>query len=228
MPSSSPPIPPNLKSRIETSYNALAPTYQTWKTSHDPLRLKYTQTLLSHLSPSHPPSRALELGCGALGPATSLLLRSHPSLHLTCNDISPTQLELAATEAGEQGFGAQTTFVRGDMLGLSFAGETFDAVLGFYSLIHLPRDEQTAVVGKVGEWLKPGGVFVANFAEREVGGLVEERWLGEREGWMYWSSWGTEKSVRMVEEAGLEVLVKEVHTDEDGAGFVWVVARKPR
>jgi hypothetical protein len=56
--------------------------------------------------------------------------------------------------------------------------------------------------------------------------LTEERWLGHEEGWMYWSSWGEKKNVEMVENVGLEVLVKEVKQAVDDTTFVWVLAKK--
>jgi len=44
---------------------------------------------------------------------------------------------------------------------------------------------------------------------------------------MFWSGWGSEKSVEMVEAAGLKVETKEVKKAEKDSAFVWVLAKKP-
>lgn len=54
---------------------------------------------------------------------------------------------------------------------------------------------------------------------------MEEKWLSEK-GWMFSSGWGKEGSVKMVEETGLEVLVREVRQDVVDSPFLWVLARK--
>ena len=55
---------------------------------------------------------------------------------------------------------------------------------------------------------------------------MEEKWLGEDEGWMHWSSWGEEGSVKMLEEAGLTVLLRETKQVEGDANCVWLIAQK--
>lgn len=153
-----------------------------------------------------------------------------PPLHVTANDFSPVQLRMArehlSTWLNPEDGTARLSLVEGDMAALSFPSASFDAVLGFYSLIHLPRDEQTALMGKIAGWLKPGGLFLANFAQQEAENMEEPRWLGEEKGWAYWSGWGEEGSVRMVEEAGFEVVKREVSINHQDANFVWIIARK--
>lgn len=118
------------------------------------------------------------------------------------------------------------TLVESDMLSLSFPPASFDAVTGFYSIIHLPRGEQTQLMAKIAEWVKPGGYLLANFAVEPLSTFEQEKWLGHEKGWMFWSSWGEEKSVEMVEKAGFEVEVREVKQAEGDVAFVWVLARK--
>ena len=47
-----------------------------------------------------------------------------------------------------------------DAASLDFPVESFDAVVSFYALIHLPQDEQQELLRKVAGWLRPGGWFV--------------------------------------------------------------------
>ena len=113
------------------------------------------------------------------------------------------------------------------MLALDFATGSLDAVVGMYSIIHLPRVEQVEMLTKISTWLKPGGWFLANFGAEDTAGKEAKNWLMEEQGWMFWSGWGVEGTVEKVKEAGLEVLVRDVLNDvRDGARFLWVLARK--
>jgi SAM-dependent methyltransferase len=212
---------------MKASYDAIAEKYnKEFYKVDDPLRKDYLGRLVAHLqSNGNDTAKVLELGCGAGVPATKFLLDiEKPLFNITGNDISTAQLDLARSNLAQ--YTDRLTLVENDMLALSFSAATFDAITGFYSIIHLPREEQTQLMGKIAEWLKPGGYFLANFSVRDLGTLTEERWLGHEEGWMYWSSWGEKKNVEMVENVGLEVLVKEVKQAVDDTTFVWVLAKK--
>jgi SAM-dependent methyltransferase len=226
--------PADLKSRLKDSYDAIAPKYNEWTIPHSTTRLHYLDQLLGHLpittsssSPSTPVS-VLELGCGCGIPVTQKLL-SHPNFSVTANDLSSAQLALARASLLPDPPGpahGRLTLLEGDMLALDFAPETFDAVIGMYSIIHLPRGEQVEMLRKIVAWLKPGGWMLANFAAEESAGGETQNWLEEEKGWMFWSSWGSEGTLEKVREAGLEVVVQEAVDDVVDAKFLWILARK--
>ncbi|PSN73359.1 S-adenosyl-L-methionine-dependent methyltransferase [Corynespora cassiicola Philippines] len=232
------PPPPDLKARLQTSYNAIAETYQTFTRIHDPIRFDFIARLLQLLrekegEAGRPPSvpaaaiEMLELGIGAGVPGTQMLLQHRdPSIRVTGNDLSPVQLELAARNLAPHVEDGTLRLVGGDMLSLDLPEASFDAVVAFYSIIHLPRDEQRMLMKKVARWLKPGALFLGCFGEDSTEGVVMRQWLDQERGWMFWSGWGIEGSVRMVKSVGLEVLVQEVREDI-GASFLWVIARRP-
>ena len=220
--------PADLKARLKASYDAIADTYNAWTTDHHAVRLRYLEKFTAQL-PQHPaPTRLLELGCGAGVPATQLLA-SIPGAEVIGNDLSGRQVSLARANAETWTLPADSSvrFVEGDMADesvLSFGAGELDGVVALYSLIHLPRAEQAAMLGRIGRWLRPGGLLLANFSAGEMEGVVMEKWLAE-EGWMFWSGWG-EGTVGRVEEGGLEVLVQAVEKEEVDVGFLWVLARK--
>ncbi|KAF2689818.1 S-adenosyl-L-methionine-dependent methyltransferase [Lentithecium fluviatile CBS 122367] len=227
------PTPPDLKSRMAATYDALAQTYaKHFVQPADPRRLKHLNTVLTLLQEAvkdskEEPAKVLELGCGAGIPVTKALLEhAAPKLHVTANDLSPVQISLARANLGTYEAEGRLVLHEGDMHALTCEPSSFSAIVAFHSLIHLPRTEQTSLLAPIAAWLKPGGLFLANFATDEIESVVDPTWLGEEKGWVYWSSWGEEGSVRMVEEAGLEVLAREVSADEGDARFVWVLARK--
>ncbi|KAF1346439.1 S-adenosyl-L-methionine-dependent methyltransferase [Lizonia empirigonia] len=199
-----------MKSRLKASYDAVAHACaENFTEADNPTRLNYVDFLIFQLKANgQKEATFLELGCGAGVPATRHLL----------------QLSLARENLAE--YKDRLTLVDGDMMALSFPGQTFDAVTGFYSIIHLPRIEQTQLISKIATWLKPNGLLLAKFAVEESEGNVEERWLDHDKGWMYWSAWGEKGSVKKLEDAGFEILVRETKQNEEDANFVWLLAKK--
>ncbi|KAI1111780.1 S-adenosyl-L-methionine-dependent methyltransferase [Nemania sp. NC0429] len=232
-----PVVPADLKARLKASYDAMAPTYNEWTIPHSQQRMEYLGKALDHLNPEARASSSgsdglafLELGCGCGLPVTKKLL-SYRAARVVANDLSDTQVSLArenliraGDEEGED-VARRLELIQGDMTTLEFPDDSFDLVVGFYSLIHLPRAEQTALLARVARWLRPGGHFVANFAKEELEGVVMEKWLDEK-GWMYWSAWGEEKTLETIRAAGLEIVVADVVEDVVDASFLWVVARR--
>ncbi|KAK0647035.1 S-adenosyl-L-methionine-dependent methyltransferase [Cercophora newfieldiana] len=171
----SPPIPDNLKDRLKVSYDLIAQKYNEWTAYNSSVRLTYLDHLLDLLpSPSTEPKtktttplRALELGCGAGIPITSTLLSSPRGIpfHVTANDLSSTQIALGKEKLGDDE--TKVRWIQGDMTTLTFDENTFDVIIALYSLIHLPREEQKAMLGSIYKWLKPGGVVLMNFGEEE-------------------------------------------------------------
>ncbi|GAB1320933.1 Methyltransferase domain-containing protein [Madurella fahalii] len=231
-----PSVPANLKARIKESYDAIATAYNTWTESHHPVRLRYLSKLLAEFPPRSDDAgggggddkaaamAALELGCGAGVPVTEALL-ARGGTHVTANDLSSTQLALARQRLGDDP--ARVRWVEGDMMDLAFPPASFDLVVAFYSVIHLPRHEQRVLMERVAGWLKPGGVVLLNFGAEEMEGHVIDGWLDEK-GWMFWSGFGEVKTLEMLTDAGLEIVFSEVTRDEtriDGS-FLWVIARR--
>ena len=226
--------PTDLKSRLKASYDAIAPKYNEWTIPHSTTRLRYLDQLLEHLptgaSSSSPPApvSVLELGCGSGIPVTQKLL-SHPNFSVTANDLSSAQIALARARLladTPSPAHRRLTLLEGDMLALDFAPASFDAVVGMYSIIHLPRAEQVEMLRKIVAWLKPGGSALANFAAEEEMGKEIRSWLGDEKGWIFWSGWGSEGTVNLVREVGLEVVLQETTADVGDAKFLWILARK--
>lgn len=216
-------VPENLKQRLKDSYDAIATEYNAWAVPHSGLRLQYLDKLLAMIdSDSTSPKSVLELGCGCGIPVTRNLL-SRGDFQVTANDLSSAQIKVTRENLVE--YKDNLNLIEGDMTLLKFDEESFDMVVGMYSLIHLPRAEQEETIQKIARWLKPGGYLLANFSKEAMEGAVQERWLADK-GWMYWSGFGTEKTKAKISEAGLEVVMAEVSKDVVDSSFLWVIARK--
>jgi ubiquinone/menaquinone biosynthesis C-methylase UbiE len=149
-----------IKRRVAGFYDAHAEHYLDWTAAHDEhqLKLHYLDKALNHLhkkaqAQADKQMKVLELGCGA-GVPTAQILAAEPGVHLTAVDISAAQLALARKRIPND----NVKFVESDMMALEFEDGSLDAVIAFYSIIHLPRDEQLVLISRIGKWLKPGGV----------------------------------------------------------------------
>ena len=237
------------------SYNAISTQYLSWSLAHQPSadtdtisyndsslnssRLIYLSRLLSHLlSPAT--AHILDLGCGAGLPCTRLLAQICHQGKVIGVDSSSAQIALARkyvlgdTKDGEKNIADVELFVA-DTASCFFPPGTLDAVVAFYSIIHLPRDEQQHLLENVATWLQVGsedderGYLLLNFGARDDPGSYAENWNGWRGGNMYWSSYDAATNLKMVEMAGFEIVESAVvEDDEDGrkVPFLWVLAKK--
>ncbi|KAK3296373.1 S-adenosyl-L-methionine-dependent methyltransferase [Chaetomium fimeti] len=170
--------------------------------------------------------KALEVGCGDGIPVTEALLLEE--LNVVGVDMSATQIAFCQAHFPNQAAALQVEWDQKDMMDLQYEKGEFDAIIAVYTLLHLPREEQTVFLARACRWLKPGGLILFNFPQAENEGEVEEHWLGLDKGWVYRSSWGEEKMMRIIEGlVGMKVLVKEVtEVNNPDPKFVWVIGKK--
>ncbi len=198
------------KQLVEQGYDQMAWGYLSTK-AKDAAQVLSTLILLTTDLPDG--AKVLDLGCGAGVPATQFLSQRFDVIGV---DISAQQLELARTYA------PNATFIKSDMTSLSFPEATFDLIVAFYSIIHVPREEQPALVRNIYSWLAPGRKFLATWPLTEWEG-EEKDW----EGWggtMWWSHYGGVDNLKMLLEAGFMIESVEDHAGEEN--WLWVVARK--
>jgi cyclopropane fatty-acyl-phospholipid synthase-like methyltransferase len=200
---------------VEAGYDRVAERYLASKDPEDPTTLAALEELSRGFSPG---AGVLDLGCGAGVPVTRWLARRFA---VTGVDVSARQLELARRHI------PRANLIKADMIDLSFEAESFDAVVAFHSIIHVPRAEHPALLGEIRRWLRPGGAFVATWA---LGA-----WEGEEEDWggwgapMLWSHHDGETSLKLLRDAGFAVERAEARTTSGARGdesWLWVLARK--
>jgi SAM-dependent methyltransferase len=200
---------------VALGYDEMAGDYGSWTLRHErPDRDKYTELLLNNLPDG---SDVLELGCGPGDPTTKTLATRY---NVTANDISEGCLELARKNA------PGATFLLSDMTSLKFDADSFDAVVAYYAFHHIPRDRYEPLLENISNWLRPGGIFMAAMYPYDVDNLVTEDWHGAT---MYWSSFDEEKTLQLVNSAGLQVIEQSKESAvEDGkeTTFLWLIARK--
>jgi SAM-dependent methyltransferase len=160
-----------------------------------------------------PRGRVLDLGCGNGDPVARLLAERGDDV--VGVDISEVQVERARALV------PSASFVEADLAAFDTDAASFDAVVSFYALIHVPRDDQRALYRRVGRWLRPGGRLVATVGAVEWTGV--EDYLGAP---MFWDHPAPEVTFAWLAEAGLEVVHHE-YVPEGDVGHTLVVARRP-
>jgi 2-polyprenyl-3-methyl-5-hydroxy-6-metoxy-1,4-benzoquinol methylase len=202
---------------VESGYDLMAEQYLAAKNPEDPLALEALEDVASLL-----PSAAavLDLGCGAGVPVTRWL--ADRGFAVTGVDVSARQLDLARTYVPE------ATFIKADMTEVTFAPGSFDAVVAFHSIIHVPRTEHPVLLGRIHRWLRPEGIFLATMTLTDSEGRDDD-W----EGWgapMVWSHYDEDTNVAMLREAGFVIRYAEPRTGggtgDESETWLWVLARK--
>ncbi|MBA2391250.1 MAG: class I SAM-dependent methyltransferase [Ktedonobacteraceae bacterium] len=207
------------KRLVESGYDHVAQHYLEFvqrdlQAEKPSARLSYLRELLKRLPHK---AEVLELGCGAGVPGTQLLAQQ---AHVTGIDISATQIALARQNI------PTATLLQADMMTLTFPPAFFDAIVAFYSVIHLPRTEQAILLGRLAEWLRPGGYILVNLGVVDDSGSIEPDWLGTA---MYWSSYDAQTNLDLILQAGFTLIETEILTDDEDrerVSFLWIFAEK--
>ena len=197
---------------VQDGYDRIAQRYLDWS-GPSVVRREQLDRLLALLQPR---SRFLELGCGAGEPVTRVLSQLHD---VTAVDVSSTQLALAARHA------PLATLIQADMSALDMPEASFDAVVAFYSLTHVPRQRHAELLARIARWLRPGGLFFATMGAEDNPDDYGDDWLGAP---MFWSHFDADTNRALVQAAGLDIVEATViDEDEDGVlvPFLWVDAR---
>lgn len=178
------------KDDVRRAYDDLAPVHAEQRTG-DGYGTDILAEFLDSLSES---PRVLDAGCGQGTPILSRLASEADPVGL---DFSREQLSLAAENAPD------APLLQGDMTTLPFESNTFDAVVAYWSLIHVPMDDHQAVIDEFARVLRPGGRVL----------LCEgtEEWAGENPDWlesgvrMEWNIAGAEETRAQLQNAGFDV-----------------------
>jgi len=161
----------------------------------------------------------LDRGCGNGIPAAKWL--SDNGFRVTGVDLSDTMVE-RARELVPEG-----TFLRGDVTSVdevAFDVGSFDAVVSFFALIHVPVTDQPGVLARAARWLRPGGLFVATVGHTACS-CTDNNWLGGTP--TSWSHPGAATYRAWIESAGLAI-DRERFVPKGSSGHTLFIATRER
>lgn len=177
-------------------------------------RMRWVEDLLARLPDR---SDVLDVGCGNGVPGTRAIAERRRT---TGVDVSKVQIELARRNVPE------ARLLHGDILSMQFPAGSFDAIVAFYVVEHLPRAEHARLLSRFSRWLRPGGYLLFTVEPEGEPSLVRD-WLGTP---MFFSQFDAETTAGLVQSAGFEVLRTATEVQLEGARevpFTWLLARRP-
>ncbi|MFW5953606.1 MAG: class I SAM-dependent methyltransferase, partial [Candidatus Natronoplasma sp.] len=114
----------------------------------------------------------------------------------------------------------EAKFLNADFSQLTYPKESFDAIVSFYAIFHIPRDEHLDLLEKMNRWLKSSGVILITMGTGD-NERTESDFVGSK---MSWSSFSIQKNKDLVRKASFEILRSYEETEEEH--HLWILAEK--
>ncbi len=187
----------NTQALVRNNYNKIFKIYseQRHKTKND-----YYLNLFNKLLKRN--STILDLGCGCGKPVSEFFLkRKHKIVGL---DISIKQVELA-----KKNFPKESFFVR-DIANLEYNEFSVDAIVSFYTIFHIARNTQEELYRKINSFMYSGGKILLTLGSFEWEGIANFHG-----GKMYWSQFGRKKNIKLLKNAGFNILLEEIDKNDE-------------
>jgi 2-polyprenyl-3-methyl-5-hydroxy-6-metoxy-1,4-benzoquinol methylase len=195
-------MPSELPERVRAAYNEVSALYRG-DADAPANHVAWTADLSRRLQRR---GDVLDLGCGCGIPVARDLARDGHAV--TGVDLSDVQIERARQLV------PAATFLRADATAVSFGPQSFDAIICLYALIHMPLDEQPALLRRCATWLRPGGWLLATTGHRAWTG-TEANWLGGT-ATMHWSHADADTYRHWLTAAGFTVAEQQFVPEGDG------------
>jgi len=203
------------KQIVREGYDKLSYDYRADSTPDDYENYREWVQLLVDRLPQV--ASVLDIGCGCGLPATKLLAEH---FDVTGADFSEVQIERAKKLV------PSARFLCSDISELTFPPESFDAIVSFYAIIHMPLAEHPKLFASIARWLRPSGYFLATVGHGAWTG-TEDAYLDVPGGKMAWSHADEATNIRWLKEAGLHVHWTRFVPEGD-SGHTLVLAQEPR
>ncbi len=139
-------------------------------------------------------SRVLDIGCGNGVPNLVALSKY---FKVTGVDISEEQIARAKRNV------PNGNFLCCDIMKRDFGESEFDAIISYYAVFHLPKEEHMELFRRVYKWLSQSGYFIATLGCNDEEPYTEDDFFGVT---MYWSNYGKDQYRAMLTEAGFHIL----------------------
>lgn len=197
---------------VATGYDRVADRYERLEESEWP-RLRRLRELLDEIPAG---GEVLDLGCGNGLPALDAIVERHRGAGV---DVSHVQAARARSTVPE------ASVLHADMATVDFEDGSFDAVVSFYAIEHVPRECHAALLSRLHRWLRPGGRLLFTIEARTGHETVGE-WLGEP---MFFSQLGPEETLALLRDTGFVVESAEAEAQSEGGTeieYLWIRARR--
>lgn len=138
-------------------------------------------------------AKILDLGCGNGIPVSKILSK----YKLTGIDISEKQIEQAKSNV------PNAKFICTDILEFDFKHNYWDAIVSYYAIFHLKKDEQLILFDKMAKGLRLGGYFLLTLTLLNEQGYTEDDFFGVK---MFWENYSLKEYEKKFTEKGMKIL----------------------
>lgn len=185
------------KAFVRRAYDACAAAYDISRKAEPGIEIRRLSDRLND------GDAVLDIGCGAGVPIAKSLAARY---RVTGVDISQEMIHRAQKNvpAGD--------FLCTDVMSVRFPPSSFNAVVAFYSIFHLPREEHPVLFRRIHRWLKLGGYLLCTLSHCSEEGYTEEDFHGVT---MYWSNFSHGEYREILTGAGFELQ----ETKSTGSGY---------
>ena len=156
----------------------------------------------------------LDLGCGTGEPFDRYLVDQ--GFDVTGVDLVEKHIYAAREYVPE------AHFFQGDFFDVDPEKGRFDAVVSFYAVFHLPREEHQELFNHINDLLRDEGAILVTVGAGEMDEHENNDWAGSE---MVWSSYSQEKNLEIIEKAGFDI-VETYEEESDDEHHLWVLAEK--
>lgn len=191
---------------VREAYDAVA---EKWGRERDALDDSRERAWLDRFSMSLKGSRILDLGCGGGSTMIRFVARG---LRVTGVDFSRAQLERARTTC------ASSRLVQADMTDVAFAPASFDGVIAYDSVWHVPREEHGSVLARMRAWLTDESPLLLTLGSLANPGELHTELCGAP---IYYSGWPRDTTFSLLRAARFDAVEFD---DSPGRGLI-VLAR---
>ena len=200
------------KEIVKEGYDRLSSDYRRhFAASYEASYYSWLNSFVQYLQAD---SKILELGCGDGLPVARLLSQRYRYLGV---DISPAQVALARANVPDGSFEVA------DMTRLSFQEGEFAGIVALYSLIHVPIEQQPALIEAMHNWLKADGCILAVVGAKAWTG-IEKDWIVPGTT-MYWNHADSSTYIKWFSSAGFTIEETKYIPERD-SGHTLIIARK--
>lgn len=195
---------------VRRSYDRIAPGYARSR-GWPEWQMREFRKLMRLLPPG---GRVLDMGCG-----TGRVLKKFDErgFRVTGIDQSPQMVKEARR------FIRRGRFHRRSMVAPGLRGGSFDGVMSFFAIFHVPHQDQPEVFRQIRRLLAPGGHFLITLSDFGEPSTYIGPHCGE---WMYWSGVSLAESLRRIRRAGLEILSRKTMGPREDRN-TWIIGRRP-
>jgi SAM-dependent methyltransferase len=206
----------NPEETVRAGYEMAAAAYLADRPQTSP-DVAALEQLVSRLAPG---ALVLDAGCGAGLPIARRLSQTHRVVGI---DFAMRQLALAASNVPAAALACMA------LTRLGLAAGVFDAIVSYYAIIHVPREEHAGILNALFHLLRPGGLAFLCLGALNLDDDFDEDYYGVR---MYWSHYDAPTNLTLLRQTGFDVLWWEIISDSLGGvaatgGHLFVLAQKP-